>query len=109
MPNESELDTLACKLDALKVPVHRVVEVHGKYAGQLMALGIMPGPKSVRGRYLSNVPLLSINKFAEASALWQTWRVTQQSLSAELTAAQKALAKERSLTNWQRLKRWATK
>jgi hypothetical protein len=62
---EGELRELAEKLEAKGVPVHRVIESAGKYAGQLMSLGIKPGPKSVRGKHLSNLPLLRMVDFEE--------------------------------------------
>ncbi len=63
--NERLLRRLARNLEAVKEPVHRVVESHGEYSGQLMALGLSPGPKSVRGRFLSNIPLASLGSFLE--------------------------------------------
>jgi len=63
--NERLLRRLARNLEALKVPIHRVEESHGEYGGQLMAIGLEPGPKSVRGKYLSNIPLVSMGSFLE--------------------------------------------
>jgi hypothetical protein len=63
--NENALQRVATNLENLKVPVHRVVESSGKYANQLMAIGIKPGPKSERGRWVSTMPLLSMSDFLE--------------------------------------------
>jgi len=63
--NQRELEQIAARLEQHGVPFHRVVESHGKYAGQLMALGVAPGPKSVRGKHLSNIQLLSMGSFLE--------------------------------------------
>lgn len=67
--SQLELERTARRLEEHGVPFHRVMESHGQYAGQLMALGIEPGPKSVRGRYLSNMPLLSMERFTEYEAV----------------------------------------
>ncbi len=61
--SEQDLCSLADHLEARDVPVHRVVEAHGAYADQLMAIGISPGPKSQRGRHLSHVRLLTLEGF----------------------------------------------
>ena len=67
--SQLDLERIARRLEKHNVPVHRVMESHGQYAGQLMALGIAPGPKSVRGRHLSNIPLLKMDCFAEYTAV----------------------------------------
>ena len=63
--DEESLKRIANNLENLKVPVHRVVESSGKHADQLMALGIKPGPKSERGRWVSNMPLLRLGDFRD--------------------------------------------
>ena len=35
-----------------------IVETHGAYADQLMAIGLVPIAKKIVGRYLSSIPLL---------------------------------------------------
>lgn len=65
--SERELADLADRLEAAGEPVHRVVESHGRYAGQLMAIGLEPGPKSERGRLLSHLPLLRWSSFLEST------------------------------------------
>jgi len=63
--SEKLLERISSNLKTLKVPHHRVVESSGKYANQLMAIGLPPGPKSERGRWLSDIPLLSMGSFLE--------------------------------------------
>jgi len=57
---------LADKLEAKGVPIHRVEASHGRFAGQLMALGVVPGHKSIRGQYLSELPLIRFMHFLES-------------------------------------------
>lgn len=66
---QQELRSLADRLEARGTPVHRVVESSGRYAGQLMALGLPPGPKSIRGRHLSSVPLARFQAFDQYDQL----------------------------------------
>jgi len=81
--SQRELSRLADRLDALEVPVHRVVESHGRYAGQLMAIGIPPGPKSIRGWHLSSLPLVRFRSFAQYNDLAQTHQAETERLSTE--------------------------
>jgi len=102
---EKQLHALADELEAKGVPVHRVEESHGKYAGQLMALGIAPGPKSVRGKHLSTLPLLRMVDFVEhhdyAQREWASRKVVAQE-------AQKLRDRIRELEAswWERTKQW---
>lgn len=58
VPDESALRAVAARLELARVPCVRVEEVDPPYAGQLMAIGCVPGRKEVVGRYLSSLPLL---------------------------------------------------
>ena len=68
-----ELEQLADKLESKGVPIHRVVESHGAYAGQLMAIGVEPGPKSVRGKHLSELPLVRMGQFIDYQNAMEHW------------------------------------
>lgn len=100
------LEVLANNLEHFKVPIHRVVESHGKYAGQLMAIGVQPGPKSVRGKYLSNLPLIDMYRFPEYERARGDLEIAKKLFSDRAENAENALEAERSLTTWQRIKRW---
>jgi hypothetical protein len=95
VPDEPALKALADHLESLGVPIHRVEEATGKYAGQLMALGVEPGPKSERGRHLSHLPLLKAEYFPEFRVLYRQW-----------AEAFNKLQFEKDLTWTQRLSRW---
>jgi hypothetical protein len=100
---EKELRVLADKLGAKDVPIHRVEESTGKYAGQLMALGIAPGPKNLRGKYLSTLPLLRMSDFVE-----YTQHMTGQEMKRKELRHQIAALKEswwtRTKARWSRSK-----
>jgi len=86
--SEAELRRLADQLEAAGEPVVRIVEQHGRYAGQPMALGIRPGPKSQRGRLLSSLPLLRLDQFCgETSRLHRNCIMLRTSLWRTLLAA----------------------
>jgi len=97
---EQELKRLADRLEAAGGPVHRVVESHGRYAGQTMALGIAPGPKSIRGRLLSNLPLLRADRFRQW--YWSD-RELQQRIIAELEQEIHKLKRQQPTPWWRRL------
>lgn len=98
---EAELKQLAQKLEAAGQPVVRVVESHGRYAGQTMALGIEPGPKSQRRKHLSSLPLLRMTDFDEYHDLQQDhWSETKM-LRREIREL-----KRQQQPWWSRLKRW---
>lgn len=105
--NGKNLEVLANNLEYFKVPIHRVVESHGKYAGQLMAIGVTPGPKSIRGRYLSNLPLIDMYRFPEYDQIRSACEVAKKIFSDKAEKAEKALEAERRMTWWQRAKRLA--
>lgn len=98
---ENELRALADELDAKGVPVHRVEESTGKYAGQLMALGIKPGPKSVRGKHLSNLPLLRMVDFTEYYDVQQSHWAETKTLRREIREL-----KHQRQPWWSRLQQW---
>ncbi len=56
--DELHLALEAERLEARGVPLVRVRETDGPYAGQLTALGVKPARKGVVGRHLSCLPLL---------------------------------------------------
>jgi len=101
-----QLEILANNLENLKVPIHRVVESHGKYAGQLMAIGVAPGPKSIRGKFLSSLPLIDMYRFPEYETARTDLEFVKKMFSDRAEKAERELKKERSLTTWQRIKRW---
>lgn len=102
---EKELCKLADDLEAKGVPVHRVTESHGKFAGQLMALGIQPGPKSVRGQRLSTLPLIRMVDFVEYYDYMQGEWGRAKDLSKEIRELKAQIHRlERSW--WERAKRW---
>lgn len=102
-----KLEVLANNLEHFGVPIHRVVESHGKYAGQLMALGVTPGPKSVRGRYLSNLPLVDMYQFPAYKNAREDLEVAKKIFSDKAEQAERALEAERRMSWWQRAKRLA--
>jgi len=91
--NEQQLRQTAELLEAAGEPVHRVVESHGRYAGQLMAIGVEPGPKSIRGRLLSSLPLTNHRRFQERLE----WRLSHRHVR-----VQPSLFK----TIWEAVKKW---
>jgi hypothetical protein len=58
VPDESALRAIAARLELAQVPLRRVEESDPPFAGQLMAIGLVPGRKEVLRRYLSSLPLL---------------------------------------------------
>ena len=102
---EKDLRDLADKLEAQGVPVHRVEESTGKYAGQLMALGIAPGPKSVRGKHLSNLPLLRMVDFVEHHDYQAGEWSDRKALRKEISNLKNRI-RELEGSWWQRTKRW---
>jgi peptidyl-tRNA hydrolase len=107
--SEQQLRSLADELEAKGVPVHRVEESHGKYAGQLMALGIAPGPKSVRGQHLSTLPLIRFGDFIEHHDAMQ-WAFAEKKALGKKYRAQIAELRRRiaelESSWWARAKRW---
>jgi hypothetical protein len=63
--SEKDLKRIEARLEQHGVPFRSITESHGSYAGQPMAIGVEPGPKSERGRHLSDVPLLRLDSFVE--------------------------------------------
>lgn len=58
-PDEATLRAHADRLSALSpTPIHTVIEDCGPYAGQMMAIGLAPAPRSKLRRWISSVPLL---------------------------------------------------
>lgn len=109
VPNESALIRLATNLEAAGVQIYRIVESEGLYAGQLMAIGIKPGLKSERGRYLSTLPLLRLNQFKEYKNYDAGWSEKLQQANHKLEQVRKQLLElkqERALPWTQRLRRW---
>jgi hypothetical protein len=106
LETEGELCKLADELEARGVPVHRVIESTGKYAGQLMSLGVKPGPKSVRGKYLSNLPLLRMVDFEEHHDYMQGEWAKRRSQEREISKLKEKI-QELESSWWQRFKaRW---
>lgn len=102
---EKALDQLASKLEAAGVPIHRVEESTGKYAGQLMAIGIKPGPKSIRGKYLSNLPLVRLCDFVEHIQHMTGQEMRRKELRRQIAALEGKIHELES-SWWQRTKRW---
>jgi len=104
---EKELRALADKLEAKDVPIHRVEESTGKYAGQLMSLGVEPGPKSIRGKHLSMLPLLRMADFVEYAQHMTGQEMKRKELRRQIaTLEEKVCALESSW--WERTKvRWS--
>jgi len=109
---ESQLRKLAEELESKGVPVHRVEESHGKYAGQLMALGVAPGFKSVRGKHLSTLPLLRFGDFIEHQDAMEWARKerirVRQKHQKQIDALREHITKLES-SWWERAKRWFRK
>jgi hypothetical protein len=107
--SEQQLRALADELEAKGVPVHRVEESHGKYAGQLMALGIAPGPKSERGQHLSTLPLIRFGDFVEHHDAMQ-WAFDERKAQGKKYRAQIGELQQRirklESSWWERAKRW---
>lgn len=93
--SQRELSRLADRLEAQEVPVHRVVESHGRYAGQLMAIGIPPGPKSERGRHLSSLPLVRFRSFDQYRETADLHRAEQQHRLTRIRNLERELAEAR--------------
>jgi hypothetical protein len=56
--DELHLTVEAERLERAGVPLVRVVENEGPYAGQLTAVGLRPGRKAALGRHVSSLPTL---------------------------------------------------
>jgi hypothetical protein len=109
VPDEPTLKRVADNLEALGQPVHRVVESHGQYREQLMALGIPPGPKSQVGRYLTNLKLISLTNLQEWRdnvAWWSKQVQAQLNEQSALRLQVHELKCEAALTLGQRISRW---
>lgn len=102
---ENELRALADELATKGVPVHRVEESTGKYAGQLMALGIEPGPKSVRGKHLSNLPLVRLGDFVEHIQHMTGQEMRRKELRRTIAVCEEKI-RELESSWWQRVKKW---
>jgi hypothetical protein len=96
--SEQELERIAARLEQHDVPVHRVVEGSGRYSGQLMALGVPPGPKSQRGKHLSNLPLLRFTDLDEYHEFQQDCWACKKQHRREI--------RETKATWIQKLKKW---
>lgn len=55
---ELELETVSRRLASAGIQHARIVEDQAPYTGQLMALGVRPGPRKEVHRQLSSLPLL---------------------------------------------------
>ncbi len=55
--DEGALQALAARLVAAAVPHSIIVETDGNWAGQMMAIGVTPGPRSALRRHFSSLPL----------------------------------------------------
>lgn len=56
--DEAELHELAIKLDHAGIAFKLIHEPDEPFNGQLMAIGVLPRPRSQLRRHLSNLPLL---------------------------------------------------
>ena len=105
METEKQLRDLAADLESKDVPVHRVEESHGKHAGQLMALGISPGPKNLRGKHLSTLPLLRMSSFVEYTQHITGQEMKRKELRRQIAALEETVSTlEKSW--WARAKDW---
>lgn len=105
--DEQALTSIAELLERHQVPVTRIVESAGKYHDQLMAIGVKPGLKSERGRYLSTLKLLKMDSFREYDDAEKKWEIFRQKIVANIQNQHKhELQAERSLTWTQRISRW---
>lgn len=57
-PNETELCTVADRLEKAGIKLVRIHEPDAPYAGALMALGLVPRRKGELRKHLSSLPLL---------------------------------------------------
>ena len=57
-PNEEALRTFEAKLASAGVAFRSIVETDGPHAGQLMAIGAVPGRKEDLRKHFSSLPLL---------------------------------------------------
>jgi hypothetical protein len=109
VPDEPALKQLAERLEAQGVPIHRIVESEGLFAGQLMAIGVKPGLKSERGQFLSTLSLLKMSALKEHHNEDLIWNGKLRVLNRDLEKARNRiveLEQERPLTWTQRFKRW---
>ena len=66
--DEDHLRTIACRLTDADLVFTEIHEPDAPYDGQLMAIGLMPIPRSVGRRVLSNLPLYRGPDYAVAPA-----------------------------------------
>ena len=66
VPDEATLARQAVRLLAADVPFHAIREPDGGYNNALMAIGVVPGRRSVLRRHFANLPLL---KFCAGSSV----------------------------------------
>lgn len=57
-PDEASLRSLAERLSAAGVRHRAIIETEGPHAGQLMAIGCVPGTRGGLKKHLSSLPLL---------------------------------------------------
>lgn len=67
--DEEELRLIASNLEANNVDFRLIVESSGDFAGQAMAIGVVPGPRNTLRKYLSSYPLIRIEFFPEHKAV----------------------------------------
>lgn len=65
--NEDHLSTIACRLTDADLVYYEIKEPDAPYNGQLMAIGLMPIPRSVGRRVLSSLPLYRGPSYAEGA------------------------------------------
>lgn len=58
VPGEAELAAVGHRLTLAGIPHVRIIEDSPPYSGQLMAIGVSPGPRKEVHRCLSSLPLL---------------------------------------------------
>lgn len=64
--DSAHLAEIALKLTNADLPFVRVVEDSPPYRGELLAIGVQPGPRHVVGRPLSDLPLVREKRLALA-------------------------------------------
>jgi hypothetical protein len=57
-PDEQSLQDLSFKLFMEGIPHKCIFEPDAPWTGQLMAIGVFPGPRKKLRKYFSNLPLL---------------------------------------------------
>jgi hypothetical protein len=58
VPSEEALRAVSSRLHLAKIDFRSIVETEGPFAGQLMALGLVPRRKEELRRFVSSLPLL---------------------------------------------------